>query len=78
MFNVCNLVWKALNGGILETRFSMSFASRTQNSKRSRYHIFKTSPTRQLLIADSQARHPRAGNLNVLSLPGASVRHFYN
>ena len=56
----------------------MSFASRTQNSKRSRYHIFKTSPTRQLLYADSQARNLRAGNLNVLSLPGASVRHFYN
>ena len=30
------------------------------------------------MIADSQARHLDAGNLNILSLPGAGVRHVYD
>ena len=47
-------------------------------STKSRFHIFKTAPTGTLLIADSQARHLKEGNLNIISLPGAGVRHVYN
>ena len=47
-------------------------------TKHSRYHIYRTSSTKTLLIADSQARNLEAGNLNILSLPGACVRHVYN
>ena len=47
-------------------------------STSSRFHIFKTAPTKTLLIADSQARHLKAGNLNIISLPGAKVRDVYN
>ena len=46
-------------------------------SKKSRFHVYRTSPTKTLLISDSQAREFDAGNLNVISLPGASVRHVY-
>ena len=47
-------------------------------STKSRFHIFKTAPTGTLLIADSQARHLKAGNLNIISLPGAKARDVYN
>ena len=47
-------------------------------STNSRFHIFKTAPTKTLVIADSQARHLKAGNLNIISLPGAKVRDVYN
>ena len=46
--------------------------------RQSRYHVYRTSSTKTLLIADSQARKLEAGNLNILSLPGACVRHVYN
>ena len=46
--------------------------------KKSRYHVTRTSSTKYLLIADSQARYLDAGNLNIVSLPGASVRHAYD
>ena len=46
--------------------------------RQSRYHVYRTSSTKTLLIADSQARNLKAGNLNILSLPGACVRHVYN
>ena len=46
--------------------------------RQSRYHVYRTSSTKTLLIADSQARNLEAGNLNILSLPGACVRHVYN
>ena len=44
----------------------------------SRFHIFKEAPTKYLFLADSQARLLEAGNLNILSLPGASIRHLYD
>ena len=43
-----------------------------------RYHLFKVSKSRNLIIADSQARELDIANFNVLSLPGARVRHVYN
>ena len=46
--------------------------------KQSRCHVCRTSSTKTLLIADSQARKLEAGNLNKPSLPGACVRHVYN
>ena len=46
--------------------------------KKSRYHVTRTSSTKYLLNADSQARYLDAGNLNIVSLPGASVRHAYD
>ena len=39
-----------------------------------RYHIYKSSPKKALLIADSQARHLTFGNINILSLPGALTK----
>ena len=44
--------------------------------RQSRYHAYRTSSTKTLLIADS--RSLEAGNVNILSLPGACVRHVYN
>ena len=43
-----------------------------------RYHLFKSSRSRNLLIADSQGKELDIANFNVLSLPGACVRHVYN
>ena len=40
--------------------------------------IIKEAPTKYLFLADSQARFLEAGNLNILSLPGASIRHLYD
>ena len=42
-----------------------------------RYHLFKTSRTRNLLIGDSQAKKLNIANFNILSLPGALVKHVY-
>ena len=42
-----------------------------------RYHLFKTSRTRNLLIGDSQAKKLNIANFNILSLPGAQVKHVY-
>ena len=41
----------------------------------SRFHTFKEAPTKYLFLADSQARFLETGNLNIFSLPGASIRH---
>ena len=46
--------------------------------KQSRYHVYRTSSTKTRLITDSLARNLEAGNLNILFLPGACVRHVYN
>ena len=43
-----------------------------------RYHIFKESVQRNLLIADSQAKYLDFANFNILSLPGAKVHDVYN
>ena len=43
-----------------------------------RYHIFKDSVQRNLLIADSQAKYLDFANFNILSLPGAKVHDVYN
>ena len=43
-----------------------------------RYHIFKESVQRNLLIADSQAKCLDFANFNILSLPGAKVHDVYN
>ena len=40
-----------------------------------RFHIFKTSKTRDIFFADSQLKHLRFPNFNILSLPGAQIRH---
>ena len=42
-----------------------------------RFHIFKDSPIRSLLIADSQARRLEYSNINILSLPGAQIHNLY-
>ena len=42
-----------------------------------RYHLFKTSRTRNLLIGDSQAKKVNVANFNILSLPGAQVKHVF-
>ena len=44
----------------------------------SRFHIFKEAPTKYLFLTDSQAMFLEAGNLKILSLPGASIRHLYD
>ena len=44
----------------------------------SRFHILKEAPTKYPLQADSQARFLEAGNFNILSLPGANIRHLYD
>ena len=41
------------------------------------YHIFKSSPTNYLLLADSEARYLEASNLNILSIPGDCIGHAY-
>ena len=38
-----------------------------------RYHLFKTSPTRNLNITDSQGRNLTFPNFNILVLPGARI-----
>ena len=38
-----------------------------------RYHQFRTSSSRNLLIADSQVRNLTFPNFNILSLPGARI-----
>ena len=38
-----------------------------------RYHLLKTSPTRNLIITDSQGRNLTFPNFNILVLPGARV-----
>ena len=43
-----------------------------------RYNLFKSSKSRNLLIADSQGKDLDIANFNVLSLPGVCVRHVYN
>ena len=42
-----------------------------------RYHLFKTPRTRNLSIGDSQAKKLNKANFNILSLPGAQVKHVY-
>ena len=39
--------------------------------------LFKTSRTRNLLIGVSQAKKLHIANFNILSLPGAQVKHVY-
>ena len=43
-----------------------------------RYHLFKSSSTNYLIIADSQVRHLSAGNFNILCVPGALIHNFYD
>ena len=42
------------------------------------YHLFKSSKTNFILITDSQGRYFESGNLNILSLPGATIKDVYN
>ena len=59
-------MWKASNGRILETRFYdwILEVSYIQGSTNKK--------------TNSPARFLEAGNLNILSLPGASIRHLYD
>ena len=41
-------------------------------------HLWKSSESRFLLIADSQARFFEAGNLNIIALPGARIRNAFS
>ena len=43
-----------------------------------RYHLFKSSKTKFILITDSQGRHFESGHLNLLSLPGATIKDVYH
>ena len=40
-----------------------------------RFHIFKTSKTGNINFAHSQLKHLRFPNFDILSLPGAQIRH---
>ena len=42
-----------------------------------RFHIFKDSPIRSILIADSQARRLELSNINILWLQGAQIHDLY-
>ena len=42
-----------------------------------RYDLFKTFRLRNLIIGDSQAKKLNIENFNILSLPGAQVKHVY-
>ena len=42
-----------------------------------RYHLSKTSRTKNLLIGNSQAKKLNIANFTILSLPGAQVKHVY-
>ena len=42
-----------------------------------RYHFFKTSRTRNLVIGESQAKKLNVAIFNILSLPGTQVKHVY-
>ena len=53
-------------GGFYKQDFMTGYSS---------FHIFKEAPTKYLFLADSQASFLEAGNLNILSFPGASIRH---
>ena len=43
-----------------------------------RFHNFKNAPTNYLFLADSHVRFLSAGNLNILSLTGTSIRPAYD
>ena len=43
-----------------------------------RYHLFKSSKTKFIFITDPQGRHFVSGNLNIISLPGATIKDVYN
>ena len=45
--------------------------------RHSRFRIFKAAPTNYVLIADQQPGFWKL-NLNILSLPGAGIRHAYD
>ena len=42
-----------------------------------RYHLFKFSGTRNLLIGDGQAKNLNIANFSILSFSGAQVKHVY-
>ena len=42
------------------------------------YHRFKSSKTKCIWSTDSQGRDFESGNLNILSLPGATIKDVYN
>ena len=42
-----------------------------------RYRLFQTSRTKKLLNGDTQAKKLNIANFNILSLPGAQVKHIY-
>ena len=42
-----------------------------------RFHIFKDSPNKNLLIADSQAKRLDFSNINIFFLPGGQIRDLY-
>ena len=40
-----------------------------------RYHVFKSSASTNTILGDSQIKHLNFPNFNILSLPGAQIRH---
>ena len=42
-----------------------------------RYHLFKTSRTKNLLFGDSQAKKLSIANFKMFLLPGAQIKHVY-
>ena len=42
-----------------------------------RYHLFKSSRTRNVVIGDNRAKKLNIANFNILSLPGAQVKHVH-
>ena len=39
-----------------------------------RYHVFKSSATKNIILGDSKIKHLICPNFNILSLPGAQIR----
>ena len=63
-----------MNAYRIETSCKLCFPPRQFYSiNLMRYHLFKTSPTFNLIITDSQGRNLTFSNLNVLVLQGARV-----
>ena len=67
MLNGNRLVWNTFLGRVF----------RDQVLNVMRYHVYKTSQNRHLLLGDSQVKRLDFSNINILSLPGAGCHQAY-
>ena len=56
--------------------FQVPSVPRLDGWNRMRFQRFKTSPQRNILITDAQAKVLFFPNINILSLPGGQIRHW--